>query len=95
MTPLVAEGEAAAANFALLTDRVLVARGEPQRYGTQYRSVTIDGVIHFGPSTPIVDPDGLDQRRSALELPPHEEYARKLRDVLGVPEDAPPPPEEE
>ena len=30
MNPLVVEGEVAATNFALLTDRVLVARGEPQ-----------------------------------------------------------------
>ena len=88
------EGEVAATNFALLTDRVLVARGEPQRYGTQYKSVEIDGVVHFGPSTPIVDPNRLEQRRSALKLPSHVEYVRQLREMLGVAKNAPPLPEE-
>ncbi len=94
MNPLVVEGEVAATNFALLTDRVLVARGEPQRYGTQYKSVEIDGVVHFGPSTPIVDPNRLEQRRSALKLPSHVEYVRQLREMLGVSKNAPPLPEE-
>ena len=94
MKPLVAEGEVAATNFALLTDRVLVAQGEPQRYGTQYKMVEIGGVTHFGPSTPIVDPDGLEQRRSSLELSSHVEYVRQLREMLGVPKNAPPLPED-
>lgn len=93
MSPLVPEGEVAATNFALLTDRVLVGRGEPQRYGTQYKTVEIDGVVHFGPSTPIVDPDGLEQRRSALNLSSHVEYVLQLREMLGVPSNAPSLPE--
>lgn len=94
MNPLLSEGEVPTTNFALLTDRVLVARGEPQRYGTQYKTVEIDGVVHFGPSTPIDDPDGLEQRRSDLKLPCHSEYVRQLREMLGVPKYAPALPQE-
>ena len=89
MKPLVANGEVSTSNFALLTDRVLVARRQPQLYGTQYKAVEINGVIHFGPSTPIADPSGLEQRRSALKLQPHAGYVRQLREMIGVPEDAP------
>ena len=94
MEPLVAEGEAAAGDLALLTDRVLVAQGLPQRYGTQYRSESIGGVLRFRPATPIEDPEGIDERRAAAGLPPLAEYEATLREAYGIPADAPtlPPP---
>ena len=36
LTEAVADGEADPGNLAYLTDRVLCAEGEPQRYGTQF-----------------------------------------------------------
>lgn len=94
MKPLVRGGEVSARNFALLADRVSAAQGEPQLYGTQYTRIVIDGQVHFGPSTPIADPERLAQRRSALGLPSHAEYVRALREMLRVPDDARPLPPE-
>jgi hypothetical protein len=54
---------------------VLVHRGEPQLYGTQY--LERDGVLEL---RPVRDPAGLDERRAALGLPPEaENRARLLR----------------
>ena len=60
----VCEGDAPAWQFAYLLDRVRLARGEPQAYGTQY--VPVEG----GKSVPweIEDPAGVDARRRAAGL---------------------------
>lgn len=92
ITPLVRTGEVPPDRFAMLTDRVLVAEGKPQLYGTQYNAVSLDGVIHFGPRTPISDPTNLSRRRAEMGLPLHSEYVSQLRLMIGVPEDAPPLP---
>ena len=93
MTPMVGSGGADSQNYALLFDRVRVGEGRPQRYGTQYLALPIDGRIHFGPSTPIEDLGGLDTRRRVMGLPPHREYVATVRKAMNVPEDAPPLPE--
>ena len=56
---------------ALLTDRVLLAQGKPQRYGSQYQG---------GPGArpamrPVEDPARLDQRRARMHLMPAATYA--------------------
>jgi hypothetical protein len=70
----VAEGEASPAHLAYLEDRVRVADGRPQLYGTQF--TVADG--EFGPF-PIEDPDRLDERRAAAGLDTFAAYAALLR----------------
>lgn len=60
----VARGEAAPFMLALLIDRVRVAEGQPQLYGTQY-SGALDGGVE---PSPIADPEGVDERRRAVGL---------------------------
>ena len=60
-------------DLAYLMDRVLVHRGEPQVYGTQYR--IRDGVPELWT---VRDPAGLDERRAALGLEPEAENRARL-----------------
>ena len=69
----VARGDAAPRDLAYLTDRVLMHRGEPQIYGTQY--LVVDGQLSLWK---VRDPDRLDQRRSALGMPPEAENRARL-----------------
>jgi hypothetical protein len=76
----VARGDASPVDLAYLLDRVLMHRGEPQVYGTQYRK------IGRGPLElwTVRDPSGLDQRRAALGLEPEAaNRARLLAQELG------------
>lgn len=63
--------------FAYLDDRVRVSEGKPQRFGTQ---------IELTPDGPVVceveDPEGLEQRRRDLGLPP---VAQGLGSMVGDP----------
>ena len=89
----VAAGEASARHLAYLTDRVLVAVGEPQMYGTQYISDP-DG-SNLRPQ-PVADPERLDERRAAMGLEPAAEYDRHMRiQHLHLPESSGGLPEEE
>jgi hypothetical protein len=69
----VARGDASPVDLAYLTDRVLMHRGEPQVYGTQYR--VRDGVLELWI---VHDPSGLAQRRAALGLEPEAENRARL-----------------
>jgi hypothetical protein len=62
------------ANLAYLQDRVLMRRGEPQVYGTQF--VGSGGDLHVHP---IGDPDHLDERRAAVGLGPFAAYEALIR----------------
>ena len=86
--PLLDQGEVSKPSFALLEDRVRCHRGEKQIYGTQYSLKRIDGVLHFGPLTPIEDPEHLDERRGRMGLEPHEQYLAELKKLYGVGDDA-------
>jgi hypothetical protein len=66
-------GELPRADVALLTDRILVHRGQPQRYGSQFDLV--DGRLV---AAPVEDIAGLDARRASMQLPPMAEYVRLL-----------------
>jgi hypothetical protein len=68
-----AKGALAGESLALLTDRVLVHQGKPQRYGTQAK--TVDGVLVL---EPLEDAAAVDARRAKLGLPPLEQYIRAL-----------------
>ena len=71
-----APGEVALIDVAYLTDRVLVARGRPQVYGTQCEEV--EG--RFQPRA-CLDPETLDQRRKEVGLQPIKEYLQLMEDV--------------
>jgi hypothetical protein len=86
--PLLDQGEVSKQSYALLDDRVRCHRGEKQIYGTQYSMKRVDGVMHFGPMTPIDDPEHLDERRKKMGLEPHAEYVATLKKLYGVPDDA-------
>lgn len=70
MEPLVAAGEVTAKDYAHLWDRVAVAEGRPQRWGTQF-----DG----DEPAPIEDPANVDARRKEVGLPTLAEYKELLR----------------
>jgi Family of unknown function (DUF6624) len=64
-------GDVRGQEFAMLTDRVLKARGQAQRYGTQ--ATIVDGIVEIDP---IEDSSSVDQRRAELGLPSLVEYKR-------------------
>lgn len=68
--------EANGGHLAYLTDRVLVAEGKPQRYGSQFH-------VEGGKSVPrpLEDPDNVDARRKAVGLPPLAEYAKQMQEL--------------
>jgi hypothetical protein len=69
MQAAVDAGDADAGELAYLTDRVRVAQGRTQVYGTQFGRT--------GPQ-PIEDPDRLDERRASVGLEPFADYAARL-----------------
>ena len=79
METAVAAGEASGADFAYLTDRILVARGDPQLYGTQLRTASGGAVEPF----PIEDPENVDKRRAVVGLPPLSEYLLQVKNFYG------------
>lgn len=73
----VAAGNASAGDLAYLTDRVAVARGEDQTYGTQIRC---DGKKPV-PATPIADDADVEQRRKQAGLPSLKSYIVEMRQL--------------
>jgi hypothetical protein len=73
----VAQGQASPGNLAYLEDRVAVAKGEPQVYGTQMRCGP-DGPV---PATPIRDEPGVEQRRAASGLDPLASYLAEMTKI--------------
>lgn len=70
-------GEVSARDVAYLTDRVLLAEGKPQRFGTQFQK---DAAGKWVPKT-LEDPEHVDDRRRAAGLEPIADYARRMSDV--------------
>jgi uncharacterized protein DUF6624 len=66
--------ELALQNYALLTDRVLLAQGKKQRYGTQFE-VREQGLAVRS----LEDPSDVDERRRALGLISLADYACTLK----------------
>ena len=83
LTAAAEAGEASQQHLALLTDRVLVAEGQPQEYGTQLEA-------RGGEWVPIRmrDPGGVDARRAGMSLGPLAGYIAMLTEHQGPP---PPP----
>ena len=78
-----ATDEVARPDLALLTDRVLVAQGKKQRYGTQFGGIV--GQPDSMTMKPTEDEAHLDERRAAMGLPPIAEYRERLRTVYAAP----------
>ena len=66
-------GEVTPKQIAYLTDRVLLAEGKPQVYGTQCHEVN----GKFEPKN-VEDPARLDERRESVGLPPMAEYLQMM-----------------
>jgi hypothetical protein len=77
----VADGQASPGNLAYLEDRVAVAQGEPQTYGTQV------GCRRKGPvpATPIKDEAGLEERRKEAGLDPYTDYVAEMTEICAQP----------
>lgn len=76
MGAAVARGEASGAHLAYLTDRVRLAQGKPQLYGTQFENS--EGL--WRPRT-LEDPEHVDARRAALGMDSLAEYTATMEDV--------------
>ena len=74
------EGSLPPSEVAMLVDRVRVQDGTPQRYGTQF-SVEDERLV----LDPVEDPEGLDERRRRMGLPPMETYVEMLEDAYDMP----------
>lgn len=72
------KGEATGQHVAYLTDRVLVADGKPQLYGTQFH--TVDGKLV---PQPIESEAEVDQRRAKMGLGTLAEYKEQMRSAYG------------
>ena len=70
-------GEASPGNLAYLEDRVAVAQGLPQTYGTQV-GCGADGPV---PATPIADEAGVEQRRKDAGLDPLADYLAEMATI--------------
>lgn len=82
MQPLLARHEINAADVALLTDRVLVAQKQPQRYGSQFDGINGVNVLHA-----LEDPAHLDARRASMDLFPMRTYACIMTTAYRLPLD--------
>ena len=80
MEPLVDNNEVSKKEVAFLTDRVLVAEGKPQRYGTQL------GKDAHGKRAlkPVEDAANLDKRRASMGLEPEDDYRCRMDFIFGA-----------
>jgi hypothetical protein len=69
-------------NLAYLSDRVAVAAGEPQLYGTQV-GCRRDGLPK--PATPLAEPDRIDELRRKADLPPYTDYLSEMKEICAEP----------
>ena len=69
------QDQASRGDLAYLHDRVAVATGEPQMYGTQIRCGEDQLPVS---ATPIADEASVDERRAGAGLPPFEEYIAEM-----------------
>ncbi len=85
MSKAAADGQAEPAKLAYLTDRVLVADGKKQRYGTQF-GADADGVQRPRAWEPLTsDEASIDIRRARVGLPSLAYSVREWGQSLGAP----------
>lgn len=83
IAPQVERGEITSHEYALLTDRVLVNQGKPQRYGSQL--LAVDG--KWTPK-PLEAPEQVDRRRAAVNEMPLADYVCVATQMFPPPADA-------
>ena len=81
MERAVTQGEASKAHYAELYDRVMVAEGKPQHWGTQVKCKDGKAVPYD-----VDDPTNLDQRRTELNLWPERDYLKMFCQTSDVSE---------
>lgn len=81
MTAAAKQGQVSLADRAYLLDRVAVASGEPQLFGTQL----IDGPNGQSVFHPIQRPEQVDSRRRAVGLMPLADYLKATRATYATP----------
>lgn len=86
MEQAVKDKEARAADFAYLTDRVLVADNQKQRYGSQL--LPVNGKLT---PQPIEDEEHVDKRRKEIGLEPLAEYVKTAEKFYRSPPEPPQP----
>lgn len=72
------EGEVRKRDIAYLTDRILVAKGLPQRYGSQFYKNKETGKDTL---RDVEDPANLESRRAEMELEPIAEYLESFAEM--------------
>ena len=83
ITEAAKSGEASLTEVACLTDRVLLAEGQPQEYGTQ-----MTGREEGWVPRRLRDPANVDERRAAMSLGPLSEYVARMAHEYGPPRPA-------
>lgn len=78
MKPLVAKDEVRKTDFAYLTDRVLLAEGKKQLYGTQFHPVN----GKWEPR-PLEEPEKVDERRKEMGMTTLEQYRKVIESNYG------------
>ncbi|MXW67599.1 MAG: hypothetical protein F4Z72_11470 [Gemmatimonadales bacterium] len=81
------DGRASPGHAAMLEDRIRFFEGRPQRYGTQF-DWDADGNLSPGD---VEDPQGLDERRRAVGLPPLADQMEEARSRAASEGEQPPP----
>lgn len=84
LSPLVENGGITSREYVLLTDRVLVNQGKPQRYGSQL--LAVDG--KWAPK-PMEAPEQVDRRRAQAGEMPLADYICVASQLFGPPPAAP------
>ena len=79
-------GEVAPVEIAMLEDRIRTYEGRGQLYGTQF---DWDEKGEMSPLN-IEDPDDVDERRAAINLPPLEEEIKRRRAAISRTRERPP-----
>lgn len=77
----VKSGNAKACDLALMEDRVLLAQGEKQIYGSQ---LGVDMKTNEYLLSPMIDPDNVDKRREEVGLMPLAEYLNHFELIWDV-----------
>jgi hypothetical protein len=80
ITEAAKSGDASLTELAYLTDRVLLAEGQPQEYGTQ-----MEGREEGWTPRRLRDPENVDKRRAAVSLGPLNEYITRMANNYGPP----------
>ena len=76
----VAAGHGSPGNLAYLSDRIAVAEGRPQTYGTQV-SCGANGKPE--PATPLAKPDRIEELRAEADLDPYADYLAEMEQICG------------